>query len=486
MTRTPWLARLETLGNRLPHPTLLFVWLCLLLWPLTALLAALGIDARHGDEIHHVRTLLGSDGVRFMLTSLVGNFMHFAPLGVVLVAMLGIGLAERAGLLGAVLTALVRVMPNALLVPVVAFAGVMSSLAADAGYVVLIPLAAMLFRRAGRAPALGIAVAFAAVSGGYSANLLLGPVDALLAGLSTEAARLVHPDALVPASANYWFTIASTFLVVAVVSVVALLLPAARQRPAADDAAQDDAPRWRWGATVATLTVFLAALAWLTLPPAAPLRGTDGGLLVSPFMSGIVVVVALGFAVTGIAFGIANGVFRSGGDVIVALEDTMRDLAGYLVLMFFAAQFIAWFGWSNLGIVLAMNGAEWLAALDLPEAGTVVALVLFTALVNLLIGSASAKWAMLAPVFVPMMMLNGIDPATTQAAFRVGDSVTNIITPLMPYFALVLGFARRYQPDAGVGTLIALMLPFSVALLLAWTTLLGIWIVAGWPLGPGI
>lgn len=483
-----WLAGIERLGNRLPHPTMLFVWLCVLLPLISLLLSVLGTGAEHprSGEIIQVRSLLGAEGLRYMLTHLVDNFTGFAPLGVVLVAMLGIGVAEKSGLIAASLTSMVRSAPDILLVAVVALAGVLSSLTLDAGYVVLIPLAGLLFGISGRPPLLGIAVAFASVSGGFSANLVLGPVDALLAGISTEAAAIVEPQRQVTAAGNYWFIIVSTLLVVGVVTAVAARLQHRLPAPPAGMAEQAGAPHGpALRAAGLTLAIFVGLVCWATLPEGAPLRHPEtGGLLRSPFMDGIVVLVALAAGLAGIAYGRVAGSFRHSGDIIEAMEDTMRAMAGYLVLMFFAAQFVAWFSWTHMGLVLAVEGAQWLGGLELPQAFLLVVFVLLSAGINLFIGSASAKWSILAPVFIPMMMVLGIDPEATQAAYRVGDSSTNIITPLMPYFALVLGFARRYQPEAGVGTLIALMLPFSLWLLAGWSVMLALWIGLGWPFGP--
>lgn len=492
MTRTHgWLARLEQLGNRLPHPTLLFVWLCLLLLPLTALLGALDITAVHPltDDTITARSLLDGDGLRYLFTTLVGNFTSFAPLGVVLVAMLGLGVAEQSGLLSVSLASLVRRASGSTLVFTVAFAGVLSSLTVDAGYVVLIPLAGLVFQLAGRSPIAGIATAFAAVSGGFSANLLVGPVDATLAGLSTEAAHIIAPERTVDATGNYWFIIASTFLVTGLVTLVTRKLTEPRlMHSAAATAASPEVPHthpraMRW--TGLTLVVLLAGLALLVLPGDAPLRHPEtGGVLGSPFIHGLVVIVALIAGICGAVYGRVSGQFRSSGDIITAMETTMASMAGYLVLMFFAAQFVAWFNYSQLGLLLAVKGAAWLGALSVPKVVLLLLFVMLTALINLMIGSASAKWSILAPVFIPMLMLLGISPEASQAAYRVGDSSTNIITPLMPYFVLVLGFARRYQPDTGIGTLIALMLPYSLTLLLGWSVLLGVWIGFGWPLGP--
>lgn len=485
-----WLRLIERAGNRLPHPTLLFVWLALLLLPLTAILNASGISVEHplsGDPLV-IRSLLSADGVRYLLATLVTNFTGFAPLGTVLVAMLGIGIAERAGLLGAALSALVRRTPSPLLTPVVAFAGVLSSIAVDAGYVVLVPLAALLYARAGRSPMLGIAVAFAAVSGGFSANLFIGPVDALLAGISSEAAQILVPDREVSAAGNYWFIIASTFLVTLLVTLTSRWVE--RRLPgtgAVHAGSNNDINSAALRASLVCALLYCIAIAALALPATAPLRDpVSTSLINGPFIHSLVVLVALGFACCGLVYGKVSGRFRSGADVIDAMEESMRSMAGYLVLMFFAAQFVAWFNWSGIGLLIAVKGAGALAALQLPTAATLVGVVLLTALINLMIGSASAKWALLAPMFVPMLMLAGIDPQATQAAFRVGDSSTNIITPLMPYFALVLGFARRYQPDTGVGSLLALMLPYSLVLLFGWSLFLFIWVATGWPLGPAL
>ena len=487
MTNTPgWLGRLETLGNKLPHPTLLFVWLCLLLLPLTAVLGAMGLSTVHplSDETVTVRSLVDSDGIRYLFTSLVGNFTGFAPLGIVLVV------AEQSGLLSVSLASLVRRASGRTLVITVAFAGVLSSLTVDAGYVVLIPLAGLVFQLAGRSPIAGIATAFAAVSGGFSANLLVGPVDATLAGLSTEAARIVDPSRTVDATGNYWFIIVSTFLVTALVTLVTQRItePRLANQPRGEASAPEvpsshpHALKW----TLATLVLLLGGITLLVLPADAPLRHQDtGDILGSPFIHGLVVIVAVIAGVCGAVYGRMSGQFRNAGDIISAMETTMASMAGYLVLMFFAAQFVNYFAWSGLGAIAAIKGAALLATLNLPAAPLLLCFILLCALINLVIGSASAKWALLAPIFVPMLYLLGISPEGTQLAYRIGDSSTNIITPLMPYFGVVVAFAQRYDKDLGIGTLMAMMVPYSVAFLLGWSIMLVLWMGLGWPIGPG-
>lgn len=483
------LDRIEAAGNRLPPPAWLFVWLCLLVALASWLAAALGWEAAFPDGSRTVRavSLVSLEGLNRIFTETVGNFTGFAPVGPVLVAMLGLGLAEQSGLLGAALGALVRLTRGRGLPYVVAFAGVMSSIAVDAGYVVVIPLAGLLFQRAGLSPLAGIACAFAAVSGGFSANLLVGPVDAMLAGITTEAARTVAPDATVAITANYYFMAASTFLVTMVVGLVTRLLVMPRLPVQADTVADDTARLHPLGAgaVLAWTALVGGALLWGWLPTDGFLRGPDGSVTKSAALQGIVVVIALHAGIAGLLYGRLSRRWQHLHDAVPAMETTLRTLAGYLVLMFFAAQFVAWFQWSQLGSLIAISGAHGLQQLSLSPVLLLLALLFLTVIVDLVMGSASAKWALLAPVFVPMFMLAGIAPESTLAAYRVGDSVANIVTPLMPYFAMVVAFAQRFRPDTGIGTLMALMLPYSLVLLLTWGGFLALWLVLGLPLGPG-
>ena len=488
---------IESAGNRLPHPALLFAWMAVLVLVISAICALFGVSAVHpvtGERIETVN-LLSGEGLRRILAGTVTNFTGFAPLGTVLVAMLGIGIAERSGLLDVLLKRLVMAAPASLLTFFVVLAGVLSSIAVDSGYVVLIPLAALVFIAAGRHPIAGIAAAFAGVSAGFSANLLIGPLDALLAGLSTEAVRFVDADYEVTAAGNWWFIIASTFLIAVVVTLVTEFITEKRLAPAElpedvpgqEDEGPDPASERRGllGAGVVTLIVFVLLMLGL-VPAEGVLREPEtGSILRSPFINGIVVVIALWAALCGTVYGRLSGTFADGGDVIRSMEQTMETMAVYLVLMFFASQFVAWFGWTNLGLITAIGGSQFLAAIDPGTLPLLLIFVVLAAFINLLIGSATAKWAIMGPVFVPMLYLLGISPEATQMAYRIGDSVTNIITPLMPYFALVLAFAQRYDKRAGLGTLIATMIPYSVALLLAWSALLTVWVVFDLPLGPG-
>ncbi|HUE87172.1 MAG TPA: AbgT family transporter [Vicinamibacterales bacterium] len=491
-----FLTIVERGGNALPHPATLFAAMAFLVVLVSAAAAQLNLSAVHpgtGQVVEPV-SLLSISGLHRMMRELVTNFTGFAPLGTVLVAMLGIAVAEGSGLIGASLKLVVLSAPPRALTLAVVFAGVMSNTGGEVGYVLLIPLAAIMFHAVGRHPVAGLAAAFAGVSGGYSANLLLGTVDPLLAGLSEEAARIIDSAYRVNASANYYFLFTSTFLIAALGTVVTERVVEPRlgryEGGTEFDTAQTttltvaERRGLKWAGAAAL--VLTALILWGTVPEGGFLRDPQtGDLLRSPFMTGIVAVIFVTGAVLGLAFGLGAGTIRSDGDVVKAMGKAMETLGVYLVLVFFAAQFVAFFNWTNLGLIFAIHGAEVLRTAGLGTIPLIVAFVLVSATINLFMGSASAKWAIMAPVFVPMLMLLGYTPEFTQAAYRIGDSTTNLISPMMSYFALIIAFMQRYRPDTGIGTLVATMLPYSVAFLVGWTVLLVIWILLGLPVGPG-
>ncbi|MFN0006473.1 MAG: AbgT family transporter [Planctomycetota bacterium] len=498
MRRTPlqaFLGIVERGGNALPHPATLFLLLGLGVILLSAVTAQAGLEALHpktGELIRPV-SLLSLHGLHRILTETVKNFTGFAPLGTVLVAMLGIGVAEGTGLLGASMRALVLSAPRRMLTPVVVFAGVMSNVGSEIGYVLLVPLAATIFQAAGRNPLLGLAGAFAGVSGGYSANLLLGSVDPLLAGLTQEAARIFEPGAVVSPACNYYFMFASTFLVTGLGWWVTekLVAPRLGSGAAAADANAGKitplAENEKRGLRFAALAIALlaAGILWGTVPGDGFLRDpSTGELLHSPFMSGIVSLIFLTGVVLGLAYGLGARTVRKDADLLRGMSKAMETLGGYLVLVFFAAQFVAYFGWSNLGLILAVKGAALLQSLGLTGVPLLLAFIALTAFLNLFMGSASAKWAIMAPVFVPMFALLGYSPELTQCAFRVGDSCTNIISPMMTYFPLIIAFYQRYDQGAGIGSLVATMLPYSIVFLIGWSIFFAIWVSLGIPLGP--
>ena len=490
-----FLTLIERGGNALPHPATLFAGMAGVVIIVSALATAFGVSAVHpgtGEVVRPVN-LVSLAGLHRILTEMVTNFTGFTPLGTVLVAMLGIAIAEGSGLIAAALKLVVLTAPKRLLTLSIVFAGVMSNTGGEVGYVLLVPLAAVIFAGVGRHPVAGLAAAFAGVSGGYSANLLLGTLDPLLAGLSEEAARIIDPAYTVNPAANYYFMAASTFVITAAGTVVTEWLVEPRLGSWRGGVAEETAVTTlsvaersglRYAAVAAVLLT--ALLLWGTVPTDGFLRDpATGSLLRSPFMSGIVALIFIVGACLGLAFGLGAGTIRSDSDVMRAMGKAMETLGIYLVLVFFAAQFVAYFNWTNLGLILAVKGAGVLQALNLGTIPLVVAFILFTATINLFMGSASAKWAIMAPVFIPMLMLLGYTPEFTQAAYRVGDSVTNIISPMMSYFALMVAFMQRYQPQAGIGTIVATMLPYSVTFLVVWTLLLVAWVAAGIPVGPG-
>jgi len=491
-----FLTTIERVGNALPHPGTLFALLAGTIIVLSWLLSKLGLSAispMDGSIIKPIN-LISRGGLHWILENTIRNYTGFAPLGTVLVAMLGLGVAEKSGLIGVGLKMLVHAAPRRLLTFVIVLAGVMSNMASDVGYVLLVPLGAIIFMSVGRHPIAGMAAAFAGVSGGFSANLLLGTVDPLLAGISQEAARIVDPQYAVTPACNYYFMVVSTFLIAGTGTWITekIVIPRLGEYEGAATVESDELQEltnqekrglvWAMLVSLLLLAVMLIGL----IPQTGFLRHPEtGSVLHSPFMHGIVGFIFLGGLLSGLAYGIAAGTFRSDRDVIAGMRQAMESMGLFMVLVFFAAQFVANFKYTNLGIIFAVKGAEALHASGLGPIPLMLAFILLTAVINLCIGSASAQWALMAPVFVPMFMLLGYTPELVQGVFRIGDSATNIISPMMSFFALIVAFVQRYDKQAGIGTVIATMLPYSVTFLVAWMGLVVIWLLLGVPMGPG-
>lgn len=489
-----FLSAIERIGNALPHPATLFGIFALLIVLLSWVFSLFDLSAVNpatGEVIRPVN-LVSQEGLHLILTEMIDNFTGFAPLGTVLVAMLGIGVAEGSGLIGTGLRLLVLSAPKQLLTFVIVMAGVLSNTASEVGYVLLVPLSAIIFLAVGRHPIAGLAAAFAGVSGGYSANLLLGTIDPLLAGLSEEAARIIDPEYLVNPACNYYFMFVSTFFIAGVGTWVTerIVVPRLGKYEGSAEAEEirnltADEKRGLWYALIATL-VLTALVLWGLIPDDGFLREPEtGSVLRSPFMLGIVAFIFISASVAGIAYGIGAKTLRNDTDVMNGMGKAMETLGIYMVLVFFAAQFVAYFRWTNLGLLFAIEGAEVLQASGLGPVPLMIAFILLSAVINLSMGSASAKWAIMAPVFIPMFMLLGYSPELVQAAYRVGDSTTNIISPMMSYFALIVAFVERYDKKAGIGTVVATMLPYTIAFLIVWVILLVLWVVFEIPLGPG-
>ncbi len=506
---TRFLDGVEWLGNLLPHPVTLFAVLALGIVLLSGLLGWMGVavsDPRpagspgvEDDGMIRAVSLLTGDGIRRIFTGLVSNFTNFAPLGVVLVAMIGVGVAEKSGLLSAAVRAMVLSAPPHIVTVAIVFAGIVSNTASEVGYVVLIPLAAGIFHALGRHPLAGMAAAFAGVSGGYSANLLIGTIDPLLAGITQEAARLIDPEYTVVATANWYFMVASTFLITILGSLVTIFIvepklgrydPSGADPSILDDSmmepvGQKERRGLRW-AGIALVGV-LGLMALTLVPDWGVLRNPEtGDRIDSPFFDGFVVWILIFFVAVGYAYGRALGTMKTDRDIIDAMAAALSSLGLYIVLVFFAAQFVAFFGWTNLGAITAVTGSQFLLDSGLTGPAVFFAFILICALINLSLGSASAQWAVTAPIFVPMLMLIGYSPEVIQAAYRIGDSTTNIITPMMSYFGLILAWATRYDRNLGVGTLIAMMLPYTIVFLTCWSLFFFLWtFVLGFPVGPG-
>jgi len=486
----------ERAGNRLPDPALLFLVLMLLTWAVAALLSSMSfdtIDPRTGAPLV-VRNLLAGQELTAFAASLVSVFVNFPPFGIVLVAMLGIGVAEHTGFIRAAIRGLLSLTAGWALTPLTIAVGIFSHTAVDAGYVLVVPLGGVIFHAAGRHPLAGIAAAFAGVSGGFSASFVPSSLDPMLAGLTEAAGRILDPALTVNPLNNFYFTAASSLVIITAGWWLTDRVVEPRLRATPVDGDLRDAPtlealgpteRRALRLALAAMAAGIVVLAATALPAGSPWRDPAGQLAVSaaPLMKAIVPLIFLLFLIPGIVYGYAAGTVSGHRDIIAGMTQAMSGMGYYIVMVFFAAQFIHAFGQSNLGALLALEGAAALTALALAPQWTLIGIVLITAAVNLLIGSASAKWALLAPIIIPMMMSLGLSPDVSQAAYRIGDSATNIITPLMPYFPLIVIYCRRYQRGAGIGTLAAMMLPYSLFFMLLWTILLLAWWTLGLPLG---
>ena len=491
------LNRIEATGNRLPDPAVLFLALLVLTWIASALLAPIEFTETHprtGDPVRIQNQLTGTALTEFMVW-MVPTFTGFVPLGVVLVAFLGVGVADKTGFINAGLKLILGVTSRSLLTPMLMLAAIVSHTAAAAGYVLVIPLGGVVFYAAGRHPLAGISAAFAGVSGGFAANFIPSGIDPLLQGFTQSAAQIVDPERLVNPLCNLGFTAASSMLVIAVGWYLTDRVIEPRLWATAIDGDPDAIPkmdaltandRRGFRAGAATLVAGLGLLALAMLPAGSPLRAPNDGSLTSvaaPLMHMLVPLIFVLFIVPGVVHGYVAGTVRNHRDIVAGMTAAMNTMSYYLVMVFFAAQFIAAFNDSNIGLLIALKGTNFLRDLNLFPPVTIVGIVLLSAVINLFVGSASAKWALLSSIFVPMLMDLGIAPELTQAAYRVGDSVTNIVTPLMPYFPLVVAFGQRYVKSTGIGTVVSLMLPYSAVLLVTWTLFLVFYWLLGLPLG---
>ena len=499
-----FLATVERIGNAVPHPAIIFFILIGIVIAFSVIFGLLGTTVTYeaydpliGDAVEQttsVRSLLSPDGIRFMLTSPVANFLGFTGVGVILVAMIGVGLAEESGLIATLVRKLVAVAPQSIFTFMIVFVGVMSSIAADAGYLVLVPLAAAAFHSLGRHPLAGLAAGFSGVAAVFLVNVFVTPTDALLVEVTNDAIRAVNPNAEINVVGNLFFMIASSIVMAIICTLLTEKYVEPRLGPYTGglpveethglSGSEQAGLRYAGRAALA----FVAVIALLTAPPIpfGILRNQEtGGIMAgSPFMSGLIVLISLLFLVVGYAYGRGAGTIANVTAAIGLIVKTWSNLAGMIFLLFVIANFIAFFNYTNLATVLAVNLADFLKTLPLGAPSYIVLFVLVVAIIDIILTGALAKWAILAPVFIPLFMRLGGDPDLVMAAYRVGDSPMNVITPLNVYLAVMVGFAQKYQKDAGIGTIVALMLPYTAVLLFLWTLMLVAWYLFGLPLGP--
>jgi aminobenzoyl-glutamate transport protein len=496
----------ERVGNKVPHPVLIFLLLIALVLVLSHILYMAGASVSYqviNPETHQsetvtttARSLLTASGVRDMYARLIPNFMGFTAIGLLIVAMVGVGVAEEAGLIKALIRKLVAISPPWALTYILAFVGILSSIAADAGYVVLIPLAGAAFLSIRRHPLAGLALGFAAVAGAFNVNMIIKPLDAVLTEFTNDAIHMVDPSRSIGLTAGLWFSIVSVILLTVVIAVITERIIEPRmgkyesKQPTSEGPAEesgglgDDESRGLKYSALALLAV-LAVFGVLALPPGAPLRNPDTGELIgnSPFMNALIVPIMFLFLVSGIAYGFGAGTFKSSTDIINAMTKAIAGLAGTILLFLVISQFIAYFNYSNMPPLLAGSMAGWLKSASIGPLWLLLGFILVVTILNFVFTPAIAKWAIFAPVFVPLFVTLGVDPAAVLSAYRVGDSPTNALTPLNAYFALVVGFAQKYDKNAGIGTVVALMLPYAIWMTIAWMILFAAWYLLGLPWG---
>ncbi|MDJ1110207.1 AbgT family transporter [Macrococcus caseolyticus] len=483
---------IEKSGNKLPDPVVIFISLCLIILFASFVTGTMGVSAKNpadGKVIEAVN-LLTPEGIAKIISEAVNNFAAFPPLGLVLVVMIGVGVAEKTGYFETLMKYTIEKTPRKIIVPMIVLVGILGNAAGDAAPIVLPPIAAMVFIKLGYHPVAGLVMTYASALGGYSASLIIGMSDALIVSFTEPAAKLVDDSVPVNAVMNYYFLCVSTVVLLIAAWFVTVKITIPRFGAYKSDvhtAAEDVTPIERKAMIYANIALLIAMVIvmFLAVPENGLLRNAKTGSLIqdSPLMNGIVPIITVLFFVPGLVYGFVAGTMRSTKKFAEMLGDAMSTMGPFIVIVFFAAQMLAYFKWSNLGTIIAIKGAEALQG----QNGVVLILgvLALSAFINMLIGSASAKWAIMAPILVPMLMLLGFHPAFTQVIYRVGDSITNPITPMMPYLPLLLSYAQRYVKDIGLGTLIAALMPFSVAFGIFWTILLIVWYLTGLPVGPG-
>jgi aminobenzoyl-glutamate transport protein len=485
----------ERIGNRLPHPFMLFFYLALGMILISWLVSLFDVSVVHpgsGEELK-VKSLISGEGLKYILTSMLENFTGFKPLGLVLTMMLGIGLTQRVGLFESVIKKTIINAHKSIITYAVFFIGIMGNIASDAAFVIIPPLAAVIFYSLGRHPLAGLAAGFASSGIGFTANILIAGTDALLSGISTEIAKSINPDVIVTPVDNWYFMSASTIIL----TIAGGLLTEKFVEPRLGtytgksekkelDFESNPLENKALRNTLIAATLYIGVVATTVLIPGSPLQNEQGGIIPSPFLDGIIPIIFLFFITVGVTFGVSIRTIKKVSDVPELMTDSIREMAGYIVLVFAIAQFIAYFNWSNLSTWIAVNSAEALSSMNLTGMPVIIGFAILTAFLSLFIISGSALWALEAPVFLPMLMLLNYHPAFIQVAYRIGESSTNMVTPLNPYFAILLAFMNEYDKKAGIGTLMSLMIPYTIVFFVIWVIMLLVFGLAGIPVGPGV
>lgn len=489
-----FLGWVERVGNKIPHPFILFLILIVVVWIVSAICAQLGTSVTNpvdGKEVY-VKSLLSGEGIVYMLKNMVKNFTGFAPLGLVLTMTLGIGFAEHIGLISAFMRKTMLGASPKLVTFIIMIIGIVGNIASDAAIVIVPSIAAAIFASMGRHPLAGIAIGYASTTAGFSANLIIAGTDALLAGISTEAIHIVDKNLSVTPVDNWFFMFASTFVlaIVGVIITEKIIEPRlgeykGKKTIEAKKVTQEENKALK--KTGIAALIYIAVLVISIIPKNSFFRNSEtGGIVPSPFLDSIIPLLLFLFVIMAYVYGKSIGELKKFSDVPKHMAIAIKDMASYIVLVFVIGQFIAFFNWSNLGYAIAVNGADALKASNMTGVPLFILFILFVAFVNLFMGSGSAKWSLLAPIFIPMFYLLGYNPAFTQLLYRIGDSTTNIISPLFPYFPIILAFANEYDEEAGVGTILSLMIPYSLIMLVVWIVFAIVWTQLGLPIGPGI
>lgn len=495
MQKKSWFDYIETIGNKIPNPLYLFMIFCLIIAVISAIMSGSGLNITHpvSHETVPIRNLISGEGLVYILQSTVTNFINFKPLGLVLCMMIAVGLVQEVKLADVAIKTLLLNAPRRFVTASIFLVGIVGNLASDAAFVLVPPLAGIIFAATKRNPVVGICAGFVAVAAGFTANIFIAGTDVLLSGVTNEASATINGAEITPAANWYFMLLSVPFLTIMGTWITEKLIEprfpveedfGAKASDESQKYAVSDRDRRALKYTGLFALLFIALLVITIYPENSPLRGPSGGLVPSPFLSGMIPIIMTFFISCSIVFGVLAGTIQSFDDLPRLMTNALKNVGGYIVLVFFIAQFIGWFNWTNLSLWLAVSGADFLSSVELPSIVMLGALIILSGLVNLVVFSGSAQWAMMAPIFVPLLMLLGIEPDAIQMAYRIGDSTTNVISPTNPYLPMVLALIAQYNSRVKFGTFLSIMFPYSIILVTTWGALFLGYYALGFPLGP--